>query len=301
MNIPRRSEGSEQTSGAAPGAADIAKAVATTDRLPSLPAVLVKVMETASDPDASALDLSRFITADQSLAAAILKLVNSPYYGFYRRITSITDAIVILGFIEVRNIVLTATALHNLGRGGSVYDRTLLWRHSMTAAIAAERAAKMLRLEAAGSFFAAGLLHDIGKVALDILFPEAFAQAVDMSVKHALPLEEVENSLYGLDHGAVGALLAEQWNLPDTISHAIRFHHYPRRSPSDTTVVGLAALGNVIAHEAGVSDNTTGCKAILPADTASELGLTEIDITTLATEVGEVRSRVDELMGVLES
>ena len=110
---------------------DVRDAVTRIRELPTLPSVLGQILTIVADPDASALDLGRHITADQSLSATILKLVNSAYYGFYRQIKSVTMAIVILGFVEVRNLVLAATTFRILADSPSRFDRTQLWRHSV--------------------------------------------------------------------------------------------------------------------------------------------------------------------------
>ena len=115
--------------------------------MPTLPTVLTKILATAADPDASALDLGEHISADQSLSATLLKLVNSAYYGFHRQINTVTQAIVILGFLEVRNITLTATAFRTFKQGHPDFDRTQLWRHSLGTAMAADRIAKLLGMD----------------------------------------------------------------------------------------------------------------------------------------------------------
>ncbi len=160
-----QSESKHMTEGNPPvDAPEVRDAILRVRDLPTLPTVLGKILSAAADPDSSALDLGRLISSDQSLSATLLKLVNSAYYGFYRQIKSVTQAIVMLGFNEVRNLTLTATAFRTLSASTSDYDRNQLWRHTLAAAIAAERCAKMKKLSIGGAF-EAGLLHDIGKVA----------------------------------------------------------------------------------------------------------------------------------------
>lgn len=277
---------------------DVRDAVTRIRDLPTLPSVLSKILATAADPDASALDLGQHIAADQSLSATLLKLVNSAYYGFYRQIKSVTQAIVLLGFLEVRNLTLAATAFRTLGSSGSDYDRLQLWRHSLATAMAAERCAKRLRADTEGSF-EAGLLHDIGKVALDLLYPERFQSAAHQAHERECFIAETELAEFGLDHAEVGGLLGEHWNLPPAVVQAIRFHHAPERAPEDSPLTALTALGNYISYLAGLGERSNGRMPEFPEAAAARLRLNEAACAEIASELQRNAGKIDELLGAM--
>lgn len=267
--------------------------------LPTLPSVLGKILATAADPDSSALDLGQHIAADQSLSATLLKLVNSAYYGFYRQISSITQAIVMLGFLEVRNLTLTATAFRTLAKSSSNYDRTQLWRHSLGTAMLAERINKRLRLGIEGSF-ESGLLHDFGKVALDMLYPEDFRLAAEDAHAQGIEIGEAERNRFELDHAEVGGMLAEHWNLPPAVVEAIRYHHQPEAAEKSPKLTALTAVANYIAYGAGLGELSNGKAPDFPKASADLLGVTEAFAHELAEELAKEHNKVDEFLGTLK-
>ncbi len=277
----------------------VQEAVARVNELPTLPSVLGKILVTAADPDASALDLGKHIAADQSLSATLLKLVNSAYYGFFRQITSITHAIVILGFVEVRNLTLTATVFRTMGNGKGAYDRMQLWRHSLATAMAAERIVKSLNMDREGVFESA-LLHDIGKVTLDMLYPELFGVVARQAMDTGLSLRLVEREIFGLDHAEVGELLGNHWNLPNSVVSAIRFHHQPELASSNEHLVALISLANYLSYKAELGDPGNGGEPELP-QFAIQLLDTKVDqVLDVREYLVENEDRIDEFLGIFQ-
>ena len=255
----------------------------------------MEILEVVADPESSALDLGKYIASDPSLSASVLKVVNSAYYGFYRQITSIPSAIVILGFNEVRNIALAATAFHVLGKGLSEFDRIQLWCHSSAAALAAEYTAGKLRIQAEGCFVV-GLLHDIGKIALDTLYPGTYLQAADRANLEQRFIREVEREAFGMDHSECGALLAQHWDLPPDIVDAIRHHHDPGLSSEEPPLASLAALANYIAYQAGFGEISNGRSPDAPEYAITTLGLTGAQVIAACEHVESARERIEELI-----
>jgi putative nucleotidyltransferase with HDIG domain len=268
-------------------------------QLPTLPTVLGKVLDAAGDPETSAVDLGRHIAVDQSLASTVLRLVNSAYYGFYREVTSVPRAVVLLGFREVRKLVLTATAFQSLSGGDSSYDRVQLWRHSLATAMVAERGAKMLELPLAGDGFTTGLLHDVGKVALDLIYPEQFQRAVILAHKNETFIRDAEREVFGLHHGEIGGLLAEHWNMPEAIVDTIRFHHEPALSQKATALTQLTVVADYITYQVGMGEPSNGRQPEFPADCATALGLSDEHIEELRSHLEAAPETIDELLGVL--
>lgn len=267
--------------------------------LPTLPTVLGKILHTAADPDSSALDLGEHISADQSLSATLLRLVNSVYYGFHRQVKTVPQAIVVLGFIEVRNITLTATAFRTFQAGHPDFDRTQLWRHSLGAAMAAEYMSKRLSLECEGAFEAA-LLHDIGKVVFDLLYPAEFRDAAHQAHTEKRPIIEVEQACFSLDHAEAGSILGEHWNLPEAVVEAIRLHHAPHKAVIDPVLAALTSLANHVTYPAELGESSNGCVPEFPAEAAEMLGFGTNQVAEVVTELHSNRGNIDRFLDQIQ-
>ena len=197
--------------------------------LPTLPAMMATITRLMQDPRTSAEELGRAIATDPALVSKVLKLVNSAFYGFPGRISTITQAIVILGFSTIRNVVLTTSVLKAFGRNAPTagFNAADFWEHSMlTGAIA-----KALALEKGLPFteetFIAGLLHDMGRMVLIHRLAPEFEKAVDHKEKRGGSMLEAEKAVLGLTHGEIGGWLAKKWNLPIPYVEVMRHHHDP--------------------------------------------------------------------------
>ena len=278
---------------------NVAQAIEAIRALPTLPSMLTQILATAADPDASAVDLSRHVVSDQTLSAALLRLVNSAYYGMNRRVDSITRAIVLLGFFEVRNLTLAATTFTKFPANGSGFDRTQLWRHSLGAAIAAERLARVSGHEPEGAFVA-GLLHDIGKVVFDVLYSDSFREASRLAHVNKVLVVEAERDLFSLDHAAAGGMLAEHWQLPRTVVDSIRRHHDGDGAAFDAPLTALAAMADFVVYEAGLGESSNGRSPSLPEAAAQTLGITNEQWRSVADHMAESHERIDQFLGALE-
>jgi len=199
--------------------------------LPTLPSMMATITRLMQDPRTSAEELWRAISTDPSLVSKVLKLVNSAFYGFPGRIGTITQAIVILGFSTIRNVVLTTSVLKSFGKGGSSgVDVNRFWEHSLlTGAIA-----RALAMEREANFieetFIAGLLHDMGRIVLSQKLPEEFEKVVRAKRESGIPQVEAEQTVLRLTHGDIGGWLARKWNLPLPYVEVMRLHHFPMRA-----------------------------------------------------------------------
>ena len=276
---------------------DVQQSIEAIANLPTLPSVLNRILDTIFDPGTSALELGELIAADQSLSAKLLQVVNSAYYGFPKQISSITQAIVILGFVEVRNLAFAATAFDTISSGSS-YDRTQLWRHSLATAMASERLVKSLRLAVDGGFVL-GLLHDFGKVALDAIYPDTFTEAAREAHAQNTFVRDVERRVFGMDHAEAGALLAEHWNFPPGIVGPIRFHHRPAEAHSHMEETCVVAMADFIAYRADLGENSNGCDAEIPEPAVERLKLKDTQWHSIVESIGGSKDRIDTLLGAL--
>jgi len=217
-------------------------------QLPTLPQVMERVMEVITDPNSSAADLGREIAKDQSLTAKILRMVNSAFYGFYRQIDSVDDAVVILGYNEVRILTLTVSVFDSFGPSRTGWNRPQFWQHALATAVGAEYLAQggaTLAKEA----YIAGLLHDIGKVAFDKLLGTEWMRVLQRAEKDQIALDGIELEEFGASHATAGGWLAERWHLPERIAQAVAYHHENTNGHGENCLVPLVQISNAIVKD----------------------------------------------------
>ena len=214
--------------------------------LPGIPAVASKVMTAAADPNTSADDLREVIETDPALAARILKVANSSLYAFSRGIETLRHAIALLGFRTVENLVMAAS-LRDVFQNFGLSEK-LLWEHSTLAGAVSARLSSYGPIDVEReSAFTAGLLHDLGKIALANAAREKYNKIIMRTYNEGVSFREAELDEFGFDHAELGALVAEKWKLPDRLVNAIRYHHhdpsdYPDASPADGRLIALTAV-----------------------------------------------------------
>jgi putative nucleotidyltransferase with HDIG domain len=213
------------------------KALAEIKEISTLPHVMVRILEIITDPNSSAGDLAKEIAKDASLTVKILKIVNSAYYGFYREIGRVADAVVVLGFNEIRRLSLAVSVLEMFG-GRQRERRFKFWTHSFACAAMCDILSKEDGLQDKGAF-TAGLLHDIGKAVLDQHFTDMFSAVRACMEDRSLRAQEAESMLFGFDHADIGYWLSERWNLPVSLSEAIWRHHRPEEAREAPQLVRL--------------------------------------------------------------
>lgn len=261
------------------------------DSLPTLPAIATRLLSLTSDDDSHARDVVELIAADPALTAKVLSLCRSADKGIRDEVVTIERAVVLLGFNAIRNAVLSVKVFEAFGaqpRGQGAearvpspeaghgaqdagagaenrFDRVAFWTHSLAVGILAERilanGPRLGSLEPSEAFVC-GLLHDVGKLALDHVLPKSFARVVELADLNQGNIAEYERRVIGIDHHTAGKRLAEQWGLPHRLQDCIWLHG----TPYDTLpkldhqrLVGLIGLADLLArrHHVGYSGNHT--------------------------------------------
>ena len=188
------------------------KIVRGVNDLPALPWVVSQVIRLTDDPNSTVKELNEVICQDQSMAAKMLRLSNSAYYGYSRRIATIIDAIGILGFDAIRNLALAASVHNILKREVKGYQIASgdIWRHSIACAMSARAIARRVKYPSPDQAFIAGLVHDIGKVILSVYVAEAYNGIIRRVRQEQQPFSVAEEKVLGFTHAAVGARVAEK-------------------------------------------------------------------------------------------
>ncbi len=223
------------------------------DKLPTLPQTSQRILS-AIEQEASAKELEKIITEDQALAAKLLKLANSPLYAPPQPITSLQNAIVRLGFGEVRNVVL-ASALNYLLKPQATYkkfDLARLWIHALGVARATFLLAAEEKYADAETLYTAGLLHDLGRLTLAVFFPEYFLHVLAVQEAKECSFWEAEQEV-GVSHTEIGALVAEHWRFSEALVSAIKDHHEPSHNGKINEIAFFIFKGDVIARAAGLA------------------------------------------------
>lgn len=271
--------------------------------LPPLPAVVTRIMETINSPDTSAEDLNKLIVMDQGLSSKILRIVNSAYYGFPKRISTITHAVVILGFNTVRNLVLGVSAFGLLAQKSMPYglNRTKFWEHSVATAVAGSVLAKK-RLgrtrSAPEEAFVGGLLHDLGALFLDSYFPVQYAVGMAFAAREQKTSREAEMMVLGIDHVTVGRRIAEFWNFPPHIAAMMGGHHDPERYKEFYDLVAIIHAADWLAWQCGyVASEHTQPPELAP-DVTEWLGFTDEDWDWAKRELETQVQACEELLRI---
>ena len=228
--------------------------IMTTRDLPAMPQVASKVLELSADPNTSAQQLQQIISDDQAMTGRILKIANSAMYSCSRKVKTLTEAIVMLGFDSIRSLVVTSAArnLYNTRNASTGLKERLLWEHSIGVAFAC-RLLVLERIPAlAEEAFLAGLMHDIGKLVLNLRVPEQFDEIVQLVYNDNLPFNSTEKEILGYDHAEVGAKLINKWNLSPMLEDTIFHHHNPEAMTIDNPLLLYLDLGNKLCHKLGI-------------------------------------------------
>ncbi|BDD89330.1 HDOD domain-containing protein [Desulfofustis limnaeus] len=236
------------------------------ERLPPLPVTVTRVLHVTANPESSANDLMKAILPDQTMCVTILRVANSALYGRPKKVASLEKAIVVLGFDEIRSIVLGKAALTTFRDMLRNHQAELegFWDHAFTCGLAARIIAEYIGLQS-GQFFMAGLLHDFGKLAMLLAFPGKYEIRNWMTALSDGRLLKQEMADFGVSHAVVGSRLLQHWQFPDTLISALRHHHQPNQAGSHCGYALVVQLADFLAHccNAEEKPNETTLKELL--------------------------------------
>ena len=209
----------------------------------------MEVVDLVDNPKTSASRLGKVISTDQALTAKVLKIANSPFYGFPKRISTIDFAIIVLGFDALKEIIISISLISSLQKKSDGYlDARTFWDHSISTGVVARRLARDLGYRVSGEVFVGALLHDMGISILHRYFNADFRRIVEIAREMNLTFVESEESVLGVTHAEVGGWLAERWNLPDHLIEAIALHHTPGNATINPDLVALVHCADVFVN-----------------------------------------------------
>lgn len=226
--------------------------------LVSLPEICMKINEMVDDPKCSAARIGKVIGKDAALTARLLKIVNSAFYRFPSRIETVSRAITIIGYRELRDLLFATTVSGIFERISiDLVNLDSFWRHGIYSGILSRIIATNCQVLHSERLFVAGLMHDIGQLIISYKLPTLMRAAIDLSEKESVPLYEAEQQIIGFTHAEVGAELMRAWQFPETQQDVARYHHNPSAAKENILEVHIVYLANIIAHvaETGLVDS----------------------------------------------
>ncbi|GBU22871.1 hypothetical protein R80B4_02784 [Fibrobacteres bacterium R8-0-B4] len=231
----------------------VAAIVEDVDSLPSLPSIVVKLIDVVNSSESSAEDAAGLIEKDPALTSKMIRLANSAFYGIPRSISSVTSAVVVLGFNTIRSLVLSASVA-KMFDGKHTIDIDRFWKHSVVTAMAAKIIVRHLmgvRMMDPESAFCAGIIHDIGMLIFSQYMTDDYAKVCNYARSNNIPLLEAEDKILGVNHAKMGKILAERWSLPLDLEYAIVYHHTPNEADKAVPLVNVIHLADNISHDLG--------------------------------------------------
>ena len=245
--------------------------------LPVMPKPLEDALEMLDNTAVNIPSISGIISKDQGLVTKILTIANSPLYGLQRKVTSIDFAIMVLGFNELRNIILVLSLVESFKNKTDKYlDQKEFWLHSYLTGCAAKRISEDLDFPNEGEAFVAGFLHDMGISVIHKYFHSKFIEIYDTAAEKKTGFEEAEFEALGRNHQMIGSYLAERWNFPEILCEAILNHHSPEASTMNKALSSIVHLADYMTKKLQIGSSYW--------DKDIELNVAEMEILRFRTE-----------------
>jgi putative nucleotidyltransferase with HDIG domain len=261
------------------------------ENLPTIPLVLRNLLNFIENPNVSLNEIGNFILNDPVLTSRILKMVNSPIYGFPGRISTVSQALILLGLNVVKGMLL----------GVSVFDamqKTMvgLWEHSVGCAITARIISKKKELRYFEEISVAALLHDIGKVVLALKFSDRYKRIISNAKKRGIFIFDAEKDYFSVNHAAVGAWLVEKWKFPRILVEVIEYHHKPHLSKNVPVQTAIVHLSDILVRAKGFGFAGDNFVPAINPFVLEVLSLTETDIKEMFDEMEDLFGHIEDLL-----
>lgn len=229
----------------------VKKLIRGVEEFPTLPTVYSALADIMANPNSTAAAAARVISSDQASAAKVLKTANSSMYGFRQKIGTITQAIFLIGFTEVKNLVLALSIidLFKKSKVTELFNPVDLWKHSIAVGVITRLLGKLAGASNVENFFIAGILHDIGKLLFLKNMEDEYSEVLAYAAMQNMYIRDAETKILGMTHTVAGELISEKWKLPVSLRNCIRYH-YNGTCPDekDKLLTASVHIANVIAR-----------------------------------------------------
>ncbi len=222
--------------------------------LPSLASIEIALKELLGSDQRYTSQIAEIIRRDPSLTARLLRLVNSVHYGISKRVKNIEEAVFYLGMRQIRQLAMVTPIIEDfqIMAGHTRLEWRGFWRHCIGTALMTREVIDLVQPQKADSDYVAGLIHDVGKIAMASAFPEHFAEIYIHRTEAEMDLMELEREVLGMDHAELGALYLEKQTLPETFVEIVRFHHQPELAPTQGLVAAAVQVADLLVQQARI-------------------------------------------------
>ena len=276
---------------------NLKKIMSTIRSFPSMPATGAKMLKMLEDPETSIDEIEDVLRHDPGLTGNVLKLANSAYFGIPSKVSSVRQAVLLLGLRKLIQLVVASCVSAVMDKPVPGYDLPPgdLWRHSIAVSIAAEALVKDKKNIDAEDIFTPALLHDIGKLILGHFVKDEL-EDIEKIASKGVPYVVAENMVLGTDHAEVGAQVLTQWSFPRDVIEAVRWHHDPDFPEQAKVPVDIVYLSNLLCQINGKGGQDDGVVYDLSPTVIERLGIDVSQFDAIANNVGQW---VDELADAL--
>jgi putative nucleotidyltransferase with HDIG domain len=252
---------------------------------PGMPAAAVKLLALMDSPEVTSQAIETILRRDPALTANLLKLANSAYLGLPAKVGSIRQALMLLGFKRLMQMVIATCTSTIMDRPVPGYDLSAgeLWRHSIAVSVAAEGLVRELGIQASDEIFTAALLHDIGKLVLGQFVREDYRK-LELALEQGLSFETAESIVLGTDHAEIGAQVLAKWSFPQEIVNAVRFHHAPERTDVASAMLDVVHVANMLCLMIGIGVGREGLHYAPSAAVTERLGIKPQHLEKVASQ-----------------
>jgi HD-like signal output (HDOD) protein len=277
-------------------AEEIKKRIRKLEEIPTLPEFFNKIMETIESERTSVKDLAKIIGQDPALTSKIFKLSNSAYYGRFKKVSTVEQAVTTVGFKEIKTISLSIAVFGSFSDKIGVQNLQKFWIHAMTTAAAIQTIGERNQESALEKIYFGGLLHDIGKLVFTLLFGEEYFK--NIAEQGDVPELEAEKSIYGVNHTQVGKWLSDRWHFPSELNELITYHHHPARSTLlRPRSVATVYVGDYVSHHTELEE-----LGEVPANlqhSMDVLDLTNDELLGICQQVNEQQETIRETFSLI--
>jgi len=271
--------------------------------LPTLPDVINKVLTLVGDESTSAKKLGSLISFDQAISSRLLKVANSAYYGFMKEIATVQHAIVILGFKEVKSLVLGIAVFDTMKEASRETSlmREEFWMHSMGVALAGQIICKKVGRVDPETTFTASLLHDIGKLVLDVFLTPEYVKVLEKVRVNGVSMVEAEEEVMGFSHTDVGGWLCDRWKFPPVLSFPISFHHQVEKvDKSYMRITSIVHLADILCKRAHIGNSGDNKIPIIQPPVQENLNFKEDDPEKIIEQLKQEEDKAKSFLSAIQ-
>ncbi len=271
--------------------------------LPPFPEILKSLQEKLKDPDVHYKDLAKIIELDSSLAGNTLKIANSAFYNpSGQKISNLSVAITKLGLQKIKNLIFSLE-LTKLFKNSQIINYYDYWRHSLSVAYFSQLLSKytQVNVDIKDAAYLAGLIHDTGIMVFTVLIPDEYNDFLSILSEKDEPLEQQEQSVFGIDHQELGAIFIEKWwNIDAGVVDAVKYHHKPFREigvKAERKCLEMVNVSNGICNTLGYTNGIVCYTACFDDGAWEQLGLSLADVDNMTQDVNESMKQAEEILG----